>query len=425
VRRWEFIVVLRGAGWPLAARAQSGDRVSRISALFGGSASNPDLQSNARALEKSLQNLDWISRFKVQKLGSFIVTLCLCVVLTTFAYAETLVILLEGLGGRISSPGIVSLQGELIAIPNTIVTLPLAQHSWRNAVKLIKQQTPETKIVVIGYSLGANNATYVAQNVKHVDELIAIQASEWGRAIALGENVDKAVEIYNPKFWRTAGLGAKRLRGMHFSYIANSDSHFYADEDPEVHNFVFNEVKKIADPTAPAKSVSGIHPEGIVGAGDMQKVKAAMALLKSESEKLGPAKIEGTDTIDGSVVPAVFFGTTKMNNNFTLVDEVVKTVGGTATIFVKSGADYVRVATNVAKDGASRAIGTVLDPKGKVIEFINMNEAFYGEATILGKPYLTGYEPMHDSHNNIIGIYYFGYLISSSLTSQRQQTQKR
>jgi len=143
---------------------------------------------------------------------------------------------------------------------------------------------------------------------------------------------------------------------------------------------------------------------------DMQKVKIAMALLKSKAERLGPAKIEGTDTVDGKTVPAVFFGATKMNNNFTVVDEVVKEVGGTATIFVKSGADYVRVATNVKKDDGSRAIGTILDPKGKAIEFINKNEAFYGEATILGKPYLTGYEPMRDAANNVIGIYYVGYM---------------
>jgi hypothetical protein len=82
--------------------------------------------------------------------------------------------------------------------------------------------------------------------------------------------------------------------------------------------------------------------------------------------------------VEGKAVPAVFFGATKMNNNFTLVDQIVKEVGGTASIFVKSGADYVRVATNVKKNDGSRAIGTILDPKGKVIEFINMNEAFYG-----------------------------------------------
>ena len=57
-----------------------------------------------------------------------------------------------------------------------------------------------------------------------------------------------------------------------------------------------------------------------------------------------------------------------MNNNFAFVDEIVKEVSSTATIFVKSGADYVRVATNVKRDDGSRAIGTILDPKGKVIE---------------------------------------------------------
>jgi len=139
------------------------------------------------------------TRPKAPKLVSFIFTLCVCLVLATFAYADSLVVLLEGLGGRISSPGIVSFQEELSVIPNTKVALPLAQHNWRNAVKLIQQQKPETKIIVIGYSLGANNSTYLAKNVKHVDELIAIQASVWGRATAVGENVDKAIEIYNPK----------------------------------------------------------------------------------------------------------------------------------------------------------------------------------------------------------------------------------
>src|ERR1700751_1975022 len=144
---------------------------------------------------------------------SAFVTLCVCSVLATGARGEALVVLLEGLGGRVTSSGIVSLQEELSVVPNTRAPLPLAQHNWRDAVKLIQQQNPETKIVLIGYSLGANNSTYVAKNVKHVDELIAIQASVWGRATAVGENVDKAIEVYNPKFWRTAGLGAKRLVG--------------------------------------------------------------------------------------------------------------------------------------------------------------------------------------------------------------------
>jgi len=124
------------------------------------------------------------------------------------------------------------------------------------------------------------------------------------------------------------------------------------------------------------------------------KVKAAMEILRSMADKLGPPKIEGMDTVAGKQVPAIFFGSTGMNNNFDLVDDVVKQAGGTATIFVKSGDDYVRVATNVKKDDGSRAIGTLLDPKGKAIVSIQKNEAFYGEVDILGKPYITGYEPI-------------------------------
>jgi hypothetical protein len=141
-----------------------------------------------------------------------------------------------------------------------------------------------------------------------------------------------------------------------------------------------------------------------------QKVKTSMELLRAEAAKLGPVKIEGKDRVAEKEVPALYFGGTKINNSFDLVDDVVKKVGGTATIFVKSGNDYVRVATNVKKDDGSRAIGTILDPNGTVIANIRDNKAFYGEATILGKGYITGYEPIRDSANGVIGIYYVGYL---------------
>jgi len=143
---------------------------------------------------------------------------------------------------------------------------------------------------------------------------------------------------------------------------------------------------------------------------DLAKVHQSMDLLKSEAAKLGAPKIEGTDVVTGKTVPALYFGTTKINNNYDLVDAVVKQEGGTATIFVKSGADYVRISTNVKKDDGSRATGTILDPKGKVIVSINKNEAFYGAVDILGKPYVTGYEPIHDAAGAVIGIYYVGYL---------------
>jgi hypothetical protein len=147
-----------------------------------------------------------------------------------------------------------------------------------------------------------------------------------------------------------------------------------------------------------------------VFAGPAEDVQAAMQLLKSKAAKLGAPSVNGEEAVANKTLPAIHFGATKMNNNFVLVDEVQKEVGGTATIFVKSGDEFVRVATNVKKDDGSRAIGTILDPKGKAIAAIAKGESYFGEADILGKPYVTGYEPIRDASSNVIGVYYVGYL---------------
>jgi Cache 3/Cache 2 fusion domain len=147
-----------------------------------------------------------------------------------------------------------------------------------------------------------------------------------------------------------------------------------------------------------------------LGNAQMDKVTASMAALKAKTANLGAPTIEGKDPVAGKDVPALYFGTNKMNNLFDVVDDVVKENGGTATLFVKAGDQYVRVATNVRKDDGSRAIGTILDPNGSAIAKIKNGEPYYGEAAILGKPYVTGYEPIKDASGTVIGIYYVGYL---------------
>ncbi len=147
-----------------------------------------------------------------------------------------------------------------------------------------------------------------------------------------------------------------------------------------------------------------------VFAGPAENVQASMQLLKSKAATLGAPSVKGEEAVAGKTVPAMYFGDTKMNNNFVLVDEVQKEMGGTATIFVKSGDEFVRVATNVKKDDGSRAVGSVLDPKGKAFAAIAKGESFFGDVDILGKPYTTGYEPIRNASNNVIGVYYVGYL---------------
>ena len=140
------------------------------------------------------------------------------------------------------------------------------------------------------------------------------------------------------------------------------------------------------------------------------RVQKSMAALKAATAKLGAPKLDGMEAVSGKDAAALYFGKTKINNNVDVVDAVVKENGGTATLFAKTGDEYVRVSTNVPKpDGSGRATGTILDPKGKAIVNINKGEPFYGEVTILDVPYITGYEPIKDASGKVIGIYYVGY----------------
>src|SRR5690606_26470917 len=50
-----------------------------------------------------------------------------------------------------------------------------------------------------------------------------------------------------------------------------------------------------------------------------------------------------------------------LNGDFTLVDEFRDLTAGTATIFVRTGDDFLRITTSVTKEDGSRAIGTRLD----------------------------------------------------------------
>src|SRR5262252_3320422 len=89
------------------------------------------------------------------------------------------------------------------------------------------------------------------------------------------------------------------------------------------------------------------------------RVAKSMETLKAMTAKLGAPKVEGKEPVAGKDAPGLYFGTTKINNNFEIVDAVQREDGKgmTATLFVKSGNEFLRASTSVKKDDGSRAIG--------------------------------------------------------------------
>ncbi len=129
------------------------------------------------------------------------------------------------------------------------------------------------------------------------------------------------------------------------------------------------------------------------------KVSQGMELLKAETTKLGSPKCQG---------PSLFFGETKINDNFEIVDKVKDQFGVTATLFVKDDGCFRRISTNIIKIADIRAVGSVLDPNSPALAALSKGERFEGSVDIFGTPYQAIYEPIRNSGGSVIGAYYVG-----------------
>jgi methyl-accepting chemotaxis protein len=100
---------------------------------------------------------------------------------------------------------------------------------------------------------------------------------------------------------------------------------------------------------------------------------------------------------------ALYFGSTRIDGDYAVVDRVREQAGGTATVFLGD----LRVSTNVTKPDGARAVGTRL-AAGPVYEAVlGRGKGYRGEAEILGETYFTIYEPIL-SEGRVIGIIYVG-----------------
>lgn len=98
----------------------------------------------------------------------------------------------------------------------------------------------------------------------------------------------------------------------------------------------------------------------------------------------------------------LYKGSTLMNENYALVDEIFEATSDTVTIFLND----TRISTNVITNN-ERAIGTKASQV--VVETVLKNgENYYGEATVAGKIYQTAYMPLAGKNGEVIGMFYVG-----------------
>ena len=136
--------------------------------------------------------------------------------------------------------------------------------------------------------------------------------------------------------------------------------------------------------------------------------KATIADLDARLAKIGAVKIDGTDTAGDKTVPAIFFGDRKINNNYDVVDAIRKAHQATATVFVKSGDEFVRVSTNVLTPEGKRGVGTQL-ARNAAYAAVSAGKQYCGPIDVLGTAFDACYNPIKDAGGQIVGVSYIGH----------------
>jgi methyl-accepting chemotaxis protein-2 (aspartate sensor receptor) len=125
--------------------------------------------------------------------------------------------------------------------------------------------------------------------------------------------------------------------------------------------------------------------------------------------------------IQGKKTPALLMADQPINLNFGIVDRFTETTGAVATVFVKSGEDFVRITTSVKNEKGERAVGTTLDRANPAYVAIRSGKPFIGLAKLFGRQYMTYYEPLLDDKQQLVGISFIG-LDFSELSANLRKT---
>ncbi|USW96234.1 methyl-accepting chemotaxis protein [Pseudomonas proteolytica] len=127
---------------------------------------------------------------------------------------------------------------------------------------------------------------------------------------------------------------------------------------------------------------------------------------------------EQTVNVAGVATPSLYLGDAVLNNNFDEVDEFKQMSGGVATVFVRSGEDFIRISTSLTKQDGNRAIGTVLDRQGPAYQRLLAGQSYIGRAVLFERSYMTQYSPVSDASGKVIAVLFIGFDYTDAQNAQ-------
>lgn len=123
----------------------------------------------------------------------------------------------------------------------------------------------------------------------------------------------------------------------------------------------------------------------------------------------------------GRTVPVLMHDGKPLNGDLAVVDDFSARTHVIATLFVRDGQDFVRVATSLKKEDGTRAVGTSIDHAHPAFPLLLAGKGYGGPAVLFGKPFVTRYEPIRDAAGAVIGVFFVGVEIGSEMEGLRRE----
>ena len=127
-------------------------------------------------------------------------------------------------------------------------------------------------------------------------------------------------------------------------------------------------------------------------------------------------------SVGGQALAALRIDGQAIGPDFAGVDEFSLGSGGhPATIFVRHGDDFARLATSLQDAEGGRAVGTLLGAGHPGYRLLMAGLPYAGYASLFGRPYMTHYEPIVDTSGRVIGVLFVGLDLSETLARLKQR----
>jgi len=154
--------------------------------------------------------------------------------------------------GLYYSGGMDALAGKIRALAPQVEMLPtFGFGEWKTIVGDIRQQPAETRIVVYGHSMGANQSSAVAAALgdRAIDLIAAFDPTMWYPTADLGANVRRALWFKGTNVLSPFGHGSLKA-GAGFNgrleKFSVGDRHENIDDNEKLHAIVLDAIRELA-----------------------------------------------------------------------------------------------------------------------------------------------------------------------------------